>query len=98
MPDCSTEMTSTRRSAVLHLAEEMIALIDTAHGVEVGWGLAIGRTTQEVGDDHAEPLRVAVAQRTDISKTIPPCSISTNFSFNDSYSLFWNAPKWSTSS
>ena len=48
----------------------MLALIDTSHGVEAGWGLAIGRATQEVGDDHAEPLRVAVVQRTDILKII----------------------------
>ena len=48
----------------------MLALIDTAHRVEVGWGLAIGRGTQEVGDDHAEPLRVAVVQRADVLKII----------------------------
>ena len=48
----------------------MLALIDTAHRVEVGWGHAIGRGTQEVEDDHAEPLRVAVVHRADISKII----------------------------
>ena len=48
----------------------MLAHIDTAHRVEVGWGLAIGRGTQEVGDDHAEPLRVAVVQRADVLKII----------------------------